>query len=81
MTLQLLSRAGCGLCDEAAAELRSLGAAIEIVDIDSDPRLSSVYGDCIPVVILDGREIARAPIAAGTLGVLLAAAEEAPPVS
>jgi hypothetical protein len=81
MTLRLLSRAGCGLCDEAAAELRSLGAAFEVVDIDSDPRLRSLYNDCIPVVMLDGREIARAPIAAGTLRPLLAALEEAHRVS
>src|SRR5205823_20117 len=67
MRVQLLSRAGCGLCDEAAAELHSRGLAFEVVDIDADAGLHSSYNEAVPVILVDGREVARAPIEAGAL--------------
>jgi len=79
MRVQLLSRAGCGLCDEAAAELRALGAAFEVVDIDADAGLCASYNESVPVILIDGREVARAPLPAGALGSILRALEEAPP--
>ena len=58
--LQLLTRAGCHLCETAAETLARVageaGLVPETVDVDSDPGLQAEYGDRVPVVLLDGRE-------------------------
>jgi len=58
-TLQLVSRADCGLCDDMHAELEALAAELElppltVVDVDSDPVLRRRFGLKIPVLLLDG---------------------------
>ena len=62
----LYTRAACPLCDEARALLdglaRSLGFAIEAVDIDADPALRSRYDYAVPVIAVEDEEIARAPV-------------------
>jgi glutaredoxin len=72
------TRRNCSLCDEAAAELRSLAAqlrfAIRELDIDEDASLRERYDAIVPVIAVGERVIARAPIAAGELR---AALEEA----
>lgn len=55
----MLSRAGCGLCEEMHEALESLRSGLdlpplEIVDIDSDPDLQRRYFLEIPVLRLDG---------------------------
>jgi len=52
----LLSREGCGLCEEFAAELAALAEQIslpplEIADVDSDPEWQRRYGLKIPVLL------------------------------
>ena len=54
--IQLYSRQGCHLCDEAAALLTRYHLAFETVDIDSDPQLQARYNECVPVVVIDGKE-------------------------
>ena len=58
--LQLLTRAGCHLCEVAAETVTRLGAAAglvpEMVDVDAHDELRAEYGDRVPVVLLDGRE-------------------------
>ena len=58
--LQLLTREGCHLCEDAATTLAQIAAEAslptESVDVDSDPELQAEYGDRVPVVLLDGRE-------------------------
>jgi glutaredoxin len=58
--LQLLTRAGCHLCEAAAETLTRIGAegglVPQEVDVDADPELQAEYGDRVPVVLLDGRE-------------------------
>ncbi len=58
--LQLLTRAGCHLCEVAAETLDRIaveaGLVPGIVDVDGDPELRAEYGDRVPVVLLDGRE-------------------------
>jgi hypothetical protein len=53
----LYTRAGCHLCDDAAALLARyreyLPPATE-VDIDADPQLVERFGTCVPVVECDG---------------------------
>lgn len=52
----LYSRAGCHLCEDAAAELRRIEVAFTEVDITGDRDLEADYGDRIPVIMLDGKE-------------------------
>jgi len=52
----LYTREGCCLCDEAKKVLAAHGLALEEIDIDADPQLRDRYSDCVPVVVIDGRE-------------------------
>jgi glutaredoxin len=58
--LQLLTRAGCHLCQTASETLTRIAAEAGLVpaevDVDADPELQAEYGDRVPVVLLDGRE-------------------------
>jgi glutaredoxin len=63
--VQLLTRAGCGICQRVMTRLRELAAeldfALSAVDVDAaaaagDAALRAEYGDRLPVVLLDGRE-------------------------
>jgi glutaredoxin len=51
----LYTRAGCHLCDEAKQLLEGQGLAPISRDVDSDPTLRERYGDCVPVVEIDGK--------------------------
>ena len=61
----LLTRAGCSLCEKAAARLSELadelGFDFATTDVDAaaadgDSSLRAEYGDRLPVVLLDGAE-------------------------
>jgi glutaredoxin len=52
----LYTRAGCHLCEEAAALLARYGLAPQSIDIDADPALCERYNYCVPVVVIDGKE-------------------------
>jgi glutaredoxin len=56
----LYTRAGCHLCETAAAVLAAererLPFALEVVDVDTDPELAGRYGVRVPVVAVDGVE-------------------------
>ncbi len=67
MRLSLLSRAGCGLCDRAAALLSDLGVEFDTIDIDREPALLVLYDEAIPVVLAGEQEVCRAPITAQSL--------------
>lgn len=59
------SRGYCHLCDELLAELEALLSAwprpavfaIDVVDVDSDAALDARYGERIPVLEFQGREL------------------------
>jgi len=67
----LYTRADCPLCDEARALIETLserlGFAFEAVDIDADRELRARYNYAVPVVAVEGEEVARAPIRAPAL--------------
>jgi uncharacterized membrane protein len=54
VNVTLYTRAGCHLCDQAEADLKSLQEALPhklvLIDIDSDPALQSAYALDVPVV-------------------------------
>ncbi len=51
----LFSRAGCHLCDEAKALLEQHGLTVTELDVDRNPELVERYGECVPVVVIDGQ--------------------------
>ena len=62
--LTLLSRPGCGLCEEFLEELQRLSTTVPlpslaVLDVDSDPVLSRRHGLDIPVLLLDGVVVCR----------------------
>ncbi len=62
MSLVLVTRRDCHLCDEALDLLHELGAKPELVDVDSDDRLHAEYDWRVPVLLLDGRVVAEGRI-------------------
>jgi glutaredoxin len=63
--VQLLTRAGCTICDGVHTQLRQLAEeldfTLEAIDVDAkakegDNSLRAEFGDRLPVVLLDGRE-------------------------
>ena len=75
MTIQLLVRADCHLCEDATALLSEIGADFLSVDVDADPELRARYGDAVPVLLAGEREIARAPLDGETLRRVLGGAD------
>lgn len=84
VTLTLLGKPGCHLCDEAklvvdrvAADLVADGRPVQVVErsILDDPELERRYHDDIPVVLVDGAFHARWRLDPGRLrSAVLAAA-------
>jgi glutaredoxin len=68
----LFTRRGCHLCDEAADVLRRHGLQFTSVDVDQDPALAARYNECVPVVVIDGRERFRGRVDERLLRRLLA---------
>ena len=65
----MISRSGCHLCDVAedalagvigrfSAEHPNVGYEIERLDVDQDPALLAKYSDEVPVLLLNGRQLA-----------------------
>lgn len=56
--VQLYTRPGCHLCDEAKREILAARCAdqyvLEEIDIDTDPALRELYGQEIPVIKING---------------------------
>jgi glutaredoxin len=77
LQVQMFTRAGCHLCDEAWQILESArqqyGFTLQAVDVDIDPELISQYGDCVPVVLVDGKVRFRGRINSVLLSRLLRA--------
>lgn len=57
--VELVTRRGCHLCDDALATLRELGVEPRLSDVDSDAELSRLYDFRVPVILLEGRVIAE----------------------
>ena len=55
----LVTRAGCHLCDEMAAQLERAGLCFTSLDVDRDPALRARFGEVVPVLLRDGRPVAK----------------------
>ncbi|HVB77679.1 MAG TPA: glutaredoxin family protein [Candidatus Nitrosotalea sp.] len=62
MGVQLLTRRGCHLCEQALAALNQLGIAPEIIDVEGDAQLLQAYDLRLPVVLRDGLVVAEGRI-------------------
>ena len=62
MSLVLVTRRGCHLCDQALELLRSLGHEPELADVDVDDRLHDQYDWRVPVVLVNGHVVAEGKI-------------------
>ena len=66
MKVTLFTKVECGLCREAETMLQrlrqKLPLELEVVDIEGDPALYNSYWDRVPVVVVEGREVAAAPL-------------------
>ena len=60
-TVELLSRARCHLCDDARRLVERVTAEAGVgwteTDVDHDPQLRAEFGDLVPVVRVDGKEL------------------------
>jgi len=76
--LTLYSRPGCHLCDEMKAVVQRVvrankaPIAVEEVDISSSRDLEARYGLEIPVLLVDGRKVAKYWVTDGELMRILA---------
>jgi glutaredoxin len=75
------TRARCGLCRRAEAlvarEARR-AVTVEHVDVDTDPALAARYGVRVPVVVVDGVEVAELELVPGTVRRAVRAARRTP---
>ena len=69
--IEIYSRPGCHLCDEAKAVIEPLtqryALQLTVTNVDSNPELRAAYGTEIPVVLINGAEAFRHRVDAETL--------------
>ena len=65
----IYTRQGCGLCRQAEELVahEAPRARVRHVDIDADEALVTAYGVRVPVVTVDGEEVAELQVAPGTV--------------
>jgi len=55
----MYTRQGCHLCEQAWQQLEQAQQhyplALRQIDIDTDTQLACAYGECVPVVVINGR--------------------------
>jgi ribosomal protein S18 acetylase RimI-like enzyme len=79
MTVELVTRRGCHLCDDALAALRELSIEPAQRDVDADPDLFRLYDFRVPVVLVDGRVVGEGRLDRESLGRALGAAVRVEP--
>ena len=67
----LYTRRDCHLCHAAREILDRHGVMVTEVDIDEDDSLVRQYGECVPVVVMDGKVRFRGHVNELLLGRLL----------
>jgi glutaredoxin len=62
VSVVLVTRQGCHLCEAALLLLQDLGVHPDLVDVDSDDELHRLYDFRVPVVLLDDTVIAEGKV-------------------
>lgn len=61
--IEIYSRPGCHLCDEAKAVIEpfsaSYGLELKVTDVDTSPELRAAFGTEIPIILINGTEAFR----------------------
>ena len=57
MQVELVTRRGCHLCDDAHDLLRRLCVDAQVQDVDADPELFRLYDFRVPVLLVNGRVV------------------------
>ncbi len=61
--LTVYSRAWCHLCDDMLAALQPLREEFEfgldVIDVDERPEFEGLYGERVPVLVADDRELCQ----------------------
>jgi glutaredoxin len=61
--VELFTRAGCHLCDDAKAVIDrvrgDMAFDLAVIDVDGDPELVERYGMEVPVIVVEGRKHAK----------------------
>jgi len=69
--LTLYSKPGCHLCDEMKHVIDTVAARVplsmDVIDITTDPELLARYGVEIPVLLIDGKKVAKYRVSAEEL--------------
>jgi glutaredoxin len=56
--IEMYSRPGCHLCDEAKDVIERVGrripVALRVINVEDDPKLETAYGTEIPVIFVNG---------------------------
>jgi glutaredoxin len=77
LRLTIYSKPGCRLCDEMKAVVHrvipNVESVLEEVDISTDAELNARYGAEIPVLMIDGRKVAKYRVTEADLRKALAA--------
>ena len=76
VVLVVYSREHCHLCHDMIAALQAMQAQLsfelEIVDVDSDDELAIRYGERVPVLVAEGRELCHYHLDSSVLSAYLA---------
>ena len=67
VAIELITRSGCHLCDQAADLLRRSAVPFESRDVDADPELLRLYDFRVPVILRDGTVIAEGKVGEAAL--------------
>ena len=79
IALTIYSKPGCHLCDDMKAivdrvvRTSALPIAVEDIDITTDPDIEARYGLEVPVLLVDGRKVAKYRVTEAELTRVLAA--------
>ena len=69
--LTLYSKPGCHLCDEMKHVIDTVAARVplwmDVIDITTNPELLARYGVEIPVLLIDGKKVAKYRVSAEEL--------------
>ena len=70
--VELVTRRGCHLCEEAEALLRRGGVEATLLDVDADPDLFGRFDFRVPVLLVGGRVVAEGRISPAVISGLAA---------
>ena len=76
MLLTVYGREYCHLCHDMVAALEALqpihGFRLEVVDVDEDEGLEARYGELVPVLVADGKQLCHYHLDTAALEAFLA---------